>query len=636
MTSLPSAESLSAYRSGYDAIEWERPRQERPRPYFFEDPHVARALRYIDDVLTGRVLACRYVREACARQRRDLEAYGPDHPVYFFSEERAGHVCRFIERLPHIKGPKANTGETVTLEDWECFFLTTVFGWLCRETGGRRFRKSYLECGRGNGKSLLSSGIALYCTACEHEEGAEVYAAATTKEQAGIVWDTAKWMMEARPHLASKLGLRMNKKTISQPATHSVFKAITRVAKNNEGQNTHCAIVDELHAHGRRDLYDTIATSCGKRHSSLLSTITTAGSDQNGICYEVRSYVIKILAREVEDESQFGIVYTIDEGDDKFSPEVWRKANPNWGVSVMPAHVASEAAKAKAMPSARANFYTKHLCVWVNADASWMDMEKWDACGADLAFGDFEEDELIIGLDLASKVDICAKAYVFAREKVVLREGPLTFEQWAEREAALADGEEPPPPPTETHFFVFLVSYLPQQAVLEARNAFYRGWEESGWLRVSSGDVVDFDVVKNEVLDDVRRSPVREVGYDPWQALKLAQDCQRELEERGLPVQMVEVRPNVANFSEPMKEVDALVRDGRLHHDRNPVLRWMVGNVVAHRDAKDNLYPRRPKDRPEQKIDGVVAMLVALSRWLRGEKPKPLPYESRGIRSIGP
>ncbi len=559
-----------------------------------KDPHLAKAEKYIDDVLTGKVAVCAFAKAACQRQRDDLTRLAK-HPLYTWDPAAGAKVCRFIERLPHIKGPKANAKELCVLEGWQCFIITTVFGWRRKDTGGRRFKRAYTEVPRGNGKSFLSAGIALYCLSNDGEEGAEVYSAATTRDQAKIVWGDARAMLLKRPDFAATIGVSTSLHSVFQAKTNSKFLPLSREADNQDGLNVHCAVIDELHAHKTRETYDVIETASAKRTNSLIWVITTAGSDTSGICYEARGYVAKVLGG-LEDDTQFGIIYTVDEGDDWSELAVWAKANPNWGVSVIPETFAALAFKAMQTPSAQNNFKTKHLNLWVNADTAAFDMRAWDKCGdSTLRIEDFAGQECCSALDLASKIDIAAKSRVFKRML-----------------------DKPGTEVKEAHYYLFVESYLPEAAISDGRNSQYSGWEIEGWLRTTPGDVLDFALVKDEVLRDGTDFKLREVAYDPWQATQMAQ----ELTAEGLV--MVEVRPSVQNFSAPMKELDALMRAGRLHHEANPVMRWMVSNTVCHTDAKDNIYPRKEKN--ENKIDGVVSTIMALGRAMTApiaDKPAP-------------
>ena len=307
--------------------------------------------------------------------------------------------------------------------------------------------------------------------------------------------------------------------------------------------------------------------------------ITTAGSNRAGICYEVRGFVTRLLDGVFADDSQFGIIYGIDEGDDWGDEASLIKANPNWAVSVRPDVLLPLQAKAMQLPSAVNNFKTKHLNEWVNADTAWMDMRAWER-GTEPALDieTFAGRPCWIGLDLASKTDIAALVVLFSHPEI--------------------DGG----------FAVFGRYFLPEETALASGNSQYEGWMRSGRLTATPGNVIDFGWVEAELLGLASRFAVEGVAFDPFQATQLST---RMLAE-GLP--MIEVRPTVLNFSEPMKILEALVLQGKLRHDGDPVLAWMASNVVAHLDAKDNIYPR--KERPEQKIDGIVALIMALARAL--------------------
>jgi phage terminase large subunit-like protein len=312
----------------------------------------------------------------------------------------------------------------------------------------------------------------------------------------------------------------------------------------------------------------------------LLWVITTAGSNRAGICYEVRTFVTKLLDGVFEDDTQFGIIYGLDDGDDWTSESALIKANPNWGISVRPEVLVPLQAKAMQLPSAVNNFKTKHLNEWVNADTAWMDMRAWDACGdSSLDIDAFTGQPCWIGLDLASKTDIAALVLVF------------------------------PHPEVADAYVVFGKYYLPEDTVAAAGNSQYDGWMRTGRLTVTPGNVIDFGWIEADLLEMASRFEVQAVAFDPFQATQLST---RMLAE-GLP--MIEVRPTVLNFSEPMKTLEALVLQKKLTHDGDPVLTWMASNVVAHLDVKDNIYPR--KERPENKIDGIVALIMALSRAIK-------------------
>lgn len=550
--------------------------------------YVGIATEYAHSVVAGNIVACKWVQLACQRQLNDLERRGFQ---WTFDHERATHVCRFIELLPHIEGKWARERQLIELEPWQIFILTTVFGWI-DESGYRRFRIAYIEVPRKNAKSTLSAGIALYCLAADNEPGAQVYSAATTRDQARIVWRTAKAMLEKTPGLQRRFGVEASVNSVYIESEQAFFQPLSRdQGGNHDGYNVHAAIVDELHAHKQRDIWDVLETATGAREQPLIWAITTAGFNRAGICYEQRAYTVKQLERTAAelDESYFGIIFTIDEGDDWATPVAWQKANPNWGVSVSPEDIENKARKAVEMASATNNFLTKHLNVWVNADTAWMDMQAWERCEDDsLQPESFLGEEMTGSLDLASKVDVAANVRVFKRD---------------------VEGVE--------HFWVFPIFYVPEEAADSGKNSHYAGWARSGHMKTTPGNVIDFAYIEDDIRAAASQFNVSEYLYDPWQATYLA----TRLQEEGL--NMIEYRQTVQNMSEPMKMLEALVLSGRLHHDGNPVMTWMMSNVVAHLDAKDNIYPR--KEFAENKIDGPVALIMGLGRALLGKEEDNSP-----------
>jgi phage terminase large subunit-like protein len=548
--------------------------------------YIELAIRYAQGVVTGAIDACHYVRRACQRQLDELAAAEAGNFPYRFDIARAEEVCFFIERLPHIRGRWKTAN--LRLEPWQLFILTTVFGWI-DEHGNRRFRAVYIEVPRKNGKSALTAGVGLFMLAADGEMGAECYSLATKREQALAVWTVARFMALREKEVCRQYGIDVRARSVMAEDGASYFQALSSDENGLDGLNPHFAGIDELHAHRTRVVHDVMDSATGARAQPLLWEITTSGSDTSGVCFEVRDYVIKILEGTQDDPQHFGIIYSVDKEDaeakDYFSERVWRKANPNYGVSVNPLDLKRKARKAKVSPSSLSEFLRKHLDIWTQADSPWMDMAAWNACADDtLKLDDFAGERCWIGEDLASKIDIAAKVRIF-------EVGGMVY--------ALTK---------ESSFF------LPESRVAESSNASYEGWERQGFLVTTPGNIVDFDKIEESLREDSARFEVVSVGYDPHQA---TQHATRMLAE-GYP--MIEVRQTVLSLSEPMKELEALVLSGKFKHDGNPVLTWMISNVVAHLDAKDNIYPR--KQRPQNKIDGAVALIIALaSRRANAEEP---------------
>ena len=551
-----------------------------------------RAVAYARRVVSLAETAGKFERLACERFLRDLERQGTPEFPYILDDAkptagrrpRGSRAAEFLELLPHIKGqwarPEYRDGRLqyakLKLEDWQVFIVLQIFGWLHMHTGLRRFRRVYEEVARKNAKSTLAAGLLLFCLAADAEPGAQVFSAATTGEQARLVFDDARQMALREPEFVARFGVSVAMHDITVPSTASSAKPLNAEGSTLDGLNIHAAIVDELHAHKTRAVYDVLDTATGARTQPLIIMITTAGSDRSGICYEQRDYTVKVLEGTVADESWFGIIYTLDEGDLWHDPKVWRKANPNYGVSVMADDMEAGHRKALAQPSALGNFLTKRLNIWVNADSAWMDMQAWDRCAdKTLTVERVAQLPCVLALDLASKIDVAAEVRVFHDEE--------------------AD-----------HYYLIPTFWLPQSAIDQARNSQYDGWRRSGHLQVTDGEVIDFDQIEDQIRRDLAQLQVKEIPFDPWQATQLA----GHMLEEGAP--MVEFRQTVQNMSEPMKQFEALVLSGRITHNANPMLTWMVSNVVAHRDVKDNVYPR--KERYENKIDGAVAAIMGIGR----------------------
>jgi phage terminase large subunit-like protein len=556
--------------------------------------HVDKAKKYAKQIVDKKILACKWTILACERFLGDLKKQKTKWP-YKLSENQAEKFCKAIELMPHIKG-REWVGKKIVLESWQCFLIVNVFGWVHKKTGLRRFRTSYIEVPRKNAKSTISSTIGNCMLAIDGEPGAECYSAATTRDQAKIVFVDAQNMVRRMPEFKKKFGVQVNARNINIVSTASKFEALSAEGSTLDGLNIHFAAVDELHAHKTRSVFDVLETATGARQQPLLWLITTAGSNMSGICYEQRMYLTKILERVHDDDTYFGIIYTIDVEDDWTDPKVWKKANPNYGVSVYPDDIARLCKKATQMPSAQNNFLTKRLNMWVNADEAWMNMKSWEACGdSTLKIEDFKGEKCWVALDLASKIDIAAMGILFIRDD---------------------------------HYYVFGKYYLPEETIETATNSQYSGWVRSDRLISTPGSMTDFDWIEDDLIQLSKDYRVIEVPYDPFQATQLA----TRMEKRGFKDKMLEVRATVENYSEPMKEIEGLVLDGRLHHPNDPVLTWMVSNVVCHRDKKDNIYPN--KERPENKIDGLVSLIMCFNREIK-HRPNESKYnQGEGLVTV--
>lgn len=327
-------------------------------------------------------------------------------------------------------------------------------------------------------------------------------------------------------------------------------------------------------------------TGMGARLQPLVVVITTAGTDLSCPCYNKRDQILKILDGILENDDIFGIVYCLDEDDDWTDYGLWGKANPNLGVSVFDDYLRARHREAMQNVSRQNIIRCKHLNQWMNADVAFFDMQAWKQCeDKSLKIEDFTGQPCIVALDLASKIDLAAKIKLF---RTIGEDG-------------------------KANYAVFATHYLPEDVAEYGSTSHYLTWAKEGWITLTPGDVIDFRYIQNDIEDDKGLHEIREVAYDPFQATMFA----IEMSERGFP--MIEYGATVKNFSEPMKELDSVIREGRLRHNGDPVLGWEISNVTAHIDAKDNVFPR--KEIPENKIDGAVALIIGMGRAIL-EQPK--------------
>lgn len=547
------------------------------------------AQRYAREVTRGKIPACKSIRLQCQRFLDELKAQRSKEFPHRFDADQASRVCKFIERLPHSKGKWARSKETIRLEPWQIWILCCTFGWLRKRDGLRRFRVLFVVVPRKNGKSALSAGIGLYMLCADNEFGAEVYSGATNEKQAWEVFGPARLMAQRTPALLQRFGIEVNAKNLTRVQDNSKFETI--VGDPGDGQSPSCSIHDEYHEHADDGQVDCMQTGMGARDQPLQVLITTAGDNLAGPCYARIDEERRKLAGighnggpPLDDETFF-VEYTIDEDDDWRSEAALRKANPNYDVSVSADFLKARQRDAISTPRKVGVFKTKHLNLWVAAKAAYFDVEAWRKCrDPDIPVHAIDAIELerlrgrrcIASLDLASKVDIAALELLFP---------PIAAK-----------------PSIDDPYIRIGFYFVPSETVLKVEA--YQGWDAQGLLNVTDGNIIDYDEIL-EVLRQVRGMfQLEQVAYDPHQATYMVTTMVKE----GFPV--LEYRPIVLNFSEPMKELDALTKAGTIAHAGCPVMEWQINNVVAQPDAKDNVYPRKPRDTA--KIDNPVALIAAI------------------------
>lgn len=546
-------------------------------------PLVKAAEAYARQVISGKIPACKWIKLACQRHLDDVKrSKSADFP-YVFDPAKAERVAKFLQLLPHTKGKWASKRETIKLEGWQLFSVCIPFGWLRKKDKTRRYRTILIFVPRKNGKSIIGGGLGLYMFTADGEFGAEVYSGATTEKQAWEVFRPAKLMVDRTPALRDHYGVEVNASNMCRLTDGSRFEPV--IGKPGDGSSPSCAIVDEFHEHQDSTLFDTMETGMGAREQPVMLVITTAGSSIGGPCHQLVRDSERMLEGAIERPDLWAMLYTIDPGDDWTSESVLIKANPNYGISINGDFLQARQRDAMQSAAKQATFRTKHLNEWVGAKNAWLNMLRWKEAPARKSLAELEGRPCIIGLDLASKIDIAGNLLLF------------------------------PPVEGDPLWHVHGRYYLPEVRVIEeldSNTARYREFDALGLLTLTDGEVIDFEVIKEDLREFAGRFDVQQVAYDPWQATQLAQEMQAE----GLL--MVEVRQTVQNISEPMKELEALTLRRLLAHGDCPILTWMASNVIAKLDVKDNIYPN--KERPENKIDGIVGLIMAISRAIAGRE----------------
>lgn len=506
----------------------------------------------------------------------------------------------FAECLVHIEGATANN--PFVLEEWQKAIIGNLFGWK-KPNGARRYREVLLYVPRKNGKTPIAAGIANYVLFCDGEPGAQCYCAAADRDQATYLFRHMKGMIEAEPLLSEQCTIYKATRSIAMHADEeSAMKVLSADGDTKHGGNSHLVIVDELHAQPNRDLVDTLQTSFASevRKQPILIFITTADFDRESICNEKHDYACKVRDGIVPDPAFLPVIYEASASDDWTDPAVWRKANPNLGVSVSEEYLSREVKRAQESPPYLNTFLRLHLNIKTTNDTAFLDMARWDSSGAividesDLSRGR----ECYLGLDLASTTDVAAAALVF---------------------------------PDDPGVVVLPRFWVPEQNAhqREKRDRVpYVTWARQGYLKMTGGNGIDYDVIREDINELGRRFNVRKILIDRWNATQLA----TQLMGDGFEVEMF--GQGYASMSAPTKELEKLVRGGLVAHGAHPVLRWMASNLTVEQDAAGNLKPSKSKST--EKIDGMVALIMGIGGWISAEGNERTVYErdNRGFVEI--
>jgi len=540
--------------------------------------------RYIAGVVSGELVVGELVRRAVARHQDDLE-HGGARGLHFDADE-AHRAVGFFELCKQTKGRFA--GQPLHLEDWQAFIVASLFGWK-RADGFRRFRLAYIEVAKKNGKSTLAGGLALKFLVADGEPGAEVYAAATSREQARIVYEAAEQMAKRSGPISRRVTTYRHSLVV--PGTASRMLPLSADAGLVDGLNIHAAIADELHWWADQTFFEVIEQSMAARSQPMLVGITTAGEELEGVCGRLHDYTDQVVRGAVQDDALFGYIASLDEGDDWTSPATWVKANPNLGVSIDLAELTEKITRAQQEPARQNGVRRLRLNQWVAASVRYIDLDTWDAGAGELRPLELEAAcagrRCYAGLDLAKSIDLTALVLVFPPEDdsgvmdVVCR-------FWMPEEIARS----------------------PEKQRRDRQP--YGAYADAGLLRLTPGNTTDYHFVRRELVELAGRFEIQQVGYDRMFAAELVQDLQ---EQDGLA--LVPIGQGFISMAAPTLELDSLVRGRRLRHGGHPILRWHADNLVVVEDDAGNRKPSRKKSR--QKIDGMVALVMALDRALRNE-----------------
>jgi phage terminase large subunit-like protein len=509
--------------------------------------------------------------------------------------DAAERVIRFVERITvHTKGRFA--GKPFVLTEWQKdSIIRPIFGNL-KEDGSRRITKALIGKPRKNGKSQECAGIALNQLLNDREPGAEVYSAAADKDQARLVFDEAKRIVEASPFLTKHC--RVYRDCILVPETNSIYKVLSADAFTKHGLNPSAVIFDELHAQPNRELWDVLTTGSGTRWQPLIVAITTAGYDRQSICYEQYDYGRKVAAGLIDDPSFYFAWWGADEADDWTDENVWHKANPALGDFLSLDYLRAQFREAREIPARQNTFRQLHLNQWVQQSTRWIDLHVWEENDAHEIERETTNETPLHGatcyggLDLSSVSDMTA--WIVAAHC----------------------------PETEGAIDVLAKFWLPEDALDKGANRdLYRAWADAGWLKLTPGNAIDYGFIRAEIVKDAERYNLVDMNID---RLFNGQQMAIDLADEGL--QVIPMSQGFMAYAQPMREFERLMLSRFIHHGGNPILKWMADNVVVKTDPAGNLKP--DKSKSQNKIDGIVALVMAIDRFTRHTESA---YTSRGV-----
>lgn len=557
---------------------------------------------FISDVHTGKLPSCEPVRLAVKRHMQDLKA--PKSRGLRFDRDAAHWAISIVKMLKHTKGEFK--GKLFDLQPYQAFIIGSIFGWkkTVDHSGEkkevRRFQKAYVEIARKNGKTEFAAAIGVVMMVFDGEAAAEVYSAATMRDQAKICWDAARSMINElkKDSPAMNKMIDVYRNSIMVKSTDSKFQALTSEDSTLDGLSPHCGIIDEYHAHKSSDLLEVIETGMGARIQPLLLVITTAGFNKAGPCFQLRNVIIEVLKGRKKDDSTFGIIFTLDDPDKWHDPAEWIKANPNIGKAPYWDYMRNQYTKAVNEGAMKQiQFLTKNLNIWTNTGTTWIADKHIRKTRKAFTLEDLRGMPAYGGLDLASNKDIAALRFCIPMD------GKLYF--WGRY-------------------------YLPEETCIQRSKGdgvAYQQWADDGYITLTEGNVTDYSWIKSDLVYLSEVLDIQRIEYDRYNASQLV----IELQDEGF--KMDPYSQFISHMSTPTKEYEKLYLDGSIVHDGNPVHEWMINNVEMIVDSNGNYKPA--KNKSKDKIDGIIADIMALAGYYIDKNNDPRSvYEERGIYTL--
>ncbi|HEL1655483.1 TPA: terminase large subunit [Streptococcus suis] len=518
-------------------------------------------------------------------------------PTSHYDKAKADRAVTFINNLSHTKGKWA--GKRFDLLPWQEQIVRDLFG-IVKEDGNRQFLTAYIEIPKKNGKSELAAAIALYLLYADNEASAEVYGAACDRNQASIVFDVAKQMVQMSRPLEKRSKIMGATKRIVNYSNAGFYQVLSAETGTKHGLNVSGLVFDEIHAQPNRHLYDVLTKGSGDaREQPLFFIITTAGTDRNSICYELHTKALDILNGRKKDTSFYPVVYGLSDEDDWNDEANWRRANPSLGHTIGIDRVREAYQQALDNPAEENVFKQLRLNMWTSSSVAWIPEHVYAKGNAPIQYENLKGRSCYAGLDLSSTSDITAFVLVF----------PPRFE--------------------EENYIVLPYFWLPEDT-LELRcrrdHVLYDVWERQGYIKTTEGNVVHYGFIEKFIEDLSEIYHIKEIAYDRWNATQMVQNLE------GMGLTMVPFGQGYKDMSPPSKELYKLMMEGKIQHGGHPVLKWMGQNVVMRQDPAGNIKP--DKEKSVEKIDGIVALIMGLDRCIRHQTDEGSVYDERGILSF--